>query len=115
MYIKEKLIECDEFTETEIDKFEDDLDRYTSHKNFQAEEKKRLEVDENALEFRSEKHVMDEMRFFYLMLKIQNKKKKHMNEAELKVWSLRREFTDTEENDDEDLYSTDEEGGEDDS
>ena len=37
------------------------------------------------------------------------KRKKQMNEAELKIWNMRSEFTDTEDNyDDEDLYSTDE-------
>lgn len=115
MYTNEKIIECDEFSEIEIDKFEDDMDRYRQHKTMQEEESKRLEVNEEKLDFRSHEKIIEEMKFFYTILKMQNKKKKQMNEAELKVWNMRGELTDTEDNgdDDEDLYSTDEDDQED--
>lgn len=108
MYISEKLIEFDQFTETDVDKFNDDMDRYHNHKQMQINESNRLKVDESKLDFRSKEKVFEEMKFFYKILKMQGKKKKQMNEAELKIWNMRSEFTDTEDNDDEDLYSTDE-------
>lgn len=113
LYITDRLVQFDAFNSSDMDKFDDDLERYRAHKQHQEEEKKSLEVDESKLPFRSEEKVMEEMKFFYTILKMQNKKKKHMTEAELKVWNMRSEFTDTEDNDDEDLYSTDEEEQED--
>ena len=108
MYISEKLIEFVQFSETDVDKFNDDMERYHNHKQMQINESNRLKVNESQLEFRSKEKVFEEMKFFYKILKMQGKKKKQMTEAELKIWNMRSEFTDTEDNDDEDLYSTDE-------
>lgn len=108
MYIKDKLIQFTEFIETDIDKFEDSMDRYFAHKRYQVEESKRLEVNEASLDFRTPEKVLEEMKFFYRILKMQGKRKKHMTPVELKIWNMRSEFSDTEGGDD-DLYSTDEE------
>ena len=109
MYVSEKLIEFAKFYEVDVDKFNDDMDRYHNHKQMQINETNRLKVDESQLDFRSKEKVFEEMKFFYKILKMTGKRKKQMNEAELKIWNMRSEFTDTEDNyDDEDLYSTDE-------
>lgn len=121
LYTTDQIIEFKEFDQGDVDKFDDDMGRYNNHKQMQVDEKARLTVIEteadlksksahankNAANIRSKQEVFEEMKFFYTIIKMQGKKKKQMNEAELKIWSRRAEFTDTEDND-EDLYSTDE-------
>ena len=107
-YITSQLIEFQEFDSPEVDKFEDDMSRYGQHKQHQADESQRLKVVESELDFRNKDKIFEEQKFFYTLLKLSGKKKKHMNPAELDIWAKRADFSDTEDND-EDLYSTEEE------
>ena len=72
LFLTSRLVEFDEFFDDEIDKFNDSMDRYNAYKEKQANESKRLEVNEEELDFRSKEKLQEEQEFFQRVLSMRN-------------------------------------------
>jgi len=72
LFLTTRILDFDGFTDNDIDRFNDSLERYQAHKDMQESEGKRLEVIEEKLDFRCQEKLLEEQQFFQRILKMRN-------------------------------------------